>query len=156
MEDILITSNGIQKNLKKIKPTSAICEYIWNGFDAGATNVNVILKKNKLEMIDRIIIEDNGLGINYALLNQKFKPFNDSEKYKISSRQNKKTLPHGKNGVGRLTFFVFSTIAKWETVYNDRGKNKEYTIEIKRESLNKYEPDSPKDSDKPNRNNCLF
>lgn len=149
MEDILITSTGIQKNLKKVKPTSAICEYIWNGFDAGATCVDVILEKNKLDMIDRIIIKDNGSGIDYNLLSQKFKPFNDSEKYKISSKQNNKTIPHGKNGVGRLTFFVFSTIATWETVYNDNGNNKEYTIEIDRESLNRYEPKKLIDSDKP-------
>lgn len=148
MEDILITSSGIQKNLKKVKPTSAICEYIWNGFDAGATCVDVVLEKNNLDMVDRIIIKDNGSGIDYNLLSQKFKPFNDSEKYRISSKQNNKTIPHGKNGVGRLTFFVFSTIATWKTVYNDNGNNKEYTIEIDRESLNRYEPKNLIDSDK--------
>lgn len=34
MENIQITSEGIQKNLRKVKPYDAICEYIWNGFDA--------------------------------------------------------------------------------------------------------------------------
>ena len=48
-------------------------------------------------MVDRIIIKDNGSGIDYNLLSQKFKPFNDSEKYRISSKQNNKTIPHGKN-----------------------------------------------------------
>lgn len=84
MEDLLITSSGIQKNLKKVKPTSAICEYIWNGFDAGATCVDVVLGKNNLGMIDRVIIKDNGSGIDYNLLSQKFKPFNDSGQYRTN------------------------------------------------------------------------
>ncbi len=36
MENIQITSEGIQENLRKVKPYDAICEYIWNGFDTGA------------------------------------------------------------------------------------------------------------------------
>ena len=34
MENIQITSEGIQKNLRKVKSYDAICEYIWNRFDA--------------------------------------------------------------------------------------------------------------------------
>ena len=41
MKSVLITPEGIQKNLKNIKPLDAICEYIWNGFDAFATQVEV-------------------------------------------------------------------------------------------------------------------
>lgn len=45
MENVLITSDGIQKNLKHIKPTNAICEYIWNGFDAGATEIEILFHR---------------------------------------------------------------------------------------------------------------
>lgn len=41
MENIQITSEGIQKNLRKVKPYDAICEYIWNGFDAGASVIDI-------------------------------------------------------------------------------------------------------------------
>ena len=47
MKSVLITPEGIQKNLKNIKPLDAICEYIWNGFDAFATQVEVELHRNK-------------------------------------------------------------------------------------------------------------
>ena len=47
MKSVLITPEGIQKNLQNIKPLDAICEYIWNGFDAFATQVEVELNRNK-------------------------------------------------------------------------------------------------------------
>ena len=80
MKSVLITPEGIQKNLKNIKPLDAICEYIWNGFDAFATQVEVELHRNKMGLINMITIRDNGCGINYDELKYKFQPFNDSKK----------------------------------------------------------------------------
>ena len=80
MKSVLITPEGIQKNLKNIKPLDAICEYIWNGFDAFATQVEVELNRNKMGLINMITIRDNGCGINYDELKYKFQPFNDSKK----------------------------------------------------------------------------
>ena len=48
MKSVLITPEGIQKNLKNVKPLDAICEYIWNGFDAEATVVKIKLHENGL------------------------------------------------------------------------------------------------------------
>ena len=64
MKSVLITPEGIQKNLKSIKPLDAICEYIWNGFDAEATEISVKLHENNLGLIIMITICDNGIGIN--------------------------------------------------------------------------------------------
>ena len=83
MKSVLITPEGIQKNLKNIKPLDAICEYIWNGFDAFATQVEVELNRNKMGLINMITIRDNGCGINYDELKYKFQPFNDSKKANI-------------------------------------------------------------------------
>ena len=41
MEKLQITSEGIKKNLNKIKPHIAICEYIWNGLDANANIIKI-------------------------------------------------------------------------------------------------------------------
>lgn len=65
MKSVLITPEGIQKNLKNIKPLDAICEYIWNGFDAFATQVEVELNRNKMGLINMITIRDNGYEIGY-------------------------------------------------------------------------------------------
>lgn len=39
MQEVSITTEGIQKNLKNFKPLDALCEYIWNGFDAQANKI---------------------------------------------------------------------------------------------------------------------
>jgi len=85
MQEVSITTEGIQKNLKNFKPLDALCEYIWNGFDAQADTVDVKLHTNEFGLINMISIVDNGTGIAYEELGDKFKPFNDSKKYDSSN-----------------------------------------------------------------------
>ena len=59
MKSVLITPAGIQKNLKNIKPLDAICEYIWNGFDANASMIEVKLIENDFGILNQIVISDN-------------------------------------------------------------------------------------------------
>jgi hypothetical protein len=138
MKNILITTEGIQKNLKNIKPLDAICEYIWNGFDANASCVRVELHTNEMDLINIISIIDNGTGIAYEELIYKFQPFNESKKAGLLSRTNH-SLPHGRHGIGRLTFFSFAQTARWDTVYEKEGKNYKYYISMNKDLLNKYD-----------------
>ncbi|MFR5052408.1 MAG: ATP-binding protein, partial [Ruminococcus bicirculans (ex Wegman et al. 2014)] len=80
MEKLQITSEGIKKNLNKIKPHIAICEYIWNGLDANANIIKINTKNNEFGGITEISINDNGNGINYNEIKKKISPFNESEK----------------------------------------------------------------------------
>ena len=143
MKNVLITPEGIQKNLKNIKPLDAICEYIWNGFDAFATQVEIELNQNEMGLINMITISDNGCGINYDELKYKFQPFNDSKKANLSQKTNH-TLPHGRKGIGRLTFFAFSQTARWDTVYENEGNTYEYYISMNKDSLNQYDDNDEK------------
>lgn len=146
MENIQITSEGIQKNLRKVKPYDAICEYIWNGFDAGASFIDIECRENELGAINFLSIKDNGSGIHFNELPQKFKPFNNSEKYQSRENNLHHSIPHGKNGVGRLTFFSFAINAEWNTVYaDDSGKNKAYSIYMSSASLHEYNPNDEKE-----------
>lgn len=138
MQEVLITPEGIQKNLKKYKPLDALCEYVWNGFDAQATTVKIELNYNELGMLNSLSVIDDGTGIRYEELKQKFKPFNESQKFDNLNRNNH-TLPHGKQGIGRLTFFAFAQEAIWRTVYEKDGKNYSYYIKINRDSLNQFD-----------------
>lgn len=138
MKSVLITPEGIQKNLKNVKPLDAICEYIWNGFDADATEVKVELHENGLGLINMITVSDNGIGINYDELKYKFQPFNDSKKADMSSKNNH-SLPHGRKGIGRLTFFAFAQTARWDTIYERGGKKYSYYISMNKDSLNQYD-----------------
>ena len=48
-EKIVLGSNGIKKVLKGFSPVEAVAEYIWNGYDANATVVNVQIDANPIE-----------------------------------------------------------------------------------------------------------
>lgn len=145
--NVQITSDGIKNSLKKYTPLKSICEYIWNGFDAKATEVHIETSENDLGSIVSIKIIDNGYGIERCLLDDKFKPFFQSEK--IYDPNAKLSDVHGKNGVGRLTFFTFASSASWTTIYCEEDKNFEYTISIGSDELDQYKPNSPTLVDKP-------
>ena len=91
-----------KNSLKKYTALKSICEYIWNGFDAKATEINIDTANNDFGFISSIRVSDNGYGINRDLLDEKFRPFFQSEK--IYDPNIKQSDIHGKNGVGRLTF----------------------------------------------------
>ena len=144
MKNILITPEGIKTNLKNVKPLEAICEYIWNGFDAGASQIKVYLHTNELGLINMVSVMDNGTGIVYHELPYKFQPFNESKKARQSSRSNH-SLPHGRKGIGRLTFFSFAQMARWDTVYEKGGKKYQYYIDMNKDSLNEYDDNGGKE-----------
>lgn len=116
-----VDSSGITKDYKE-----AICEYIWNGFEAQATEINVSFTLNDLGGIASISVSDNGTGIDYNDIFDTFGAFLASQKnnlsLKIKSKQNK--------GKGRFSFTAFSTQAKWNTVFDDNGTLKQYDITL--------------------------
>lgn len=140
-ENVQITSQGIKNSLKKYTALQAVSELIWNGFDAGASQVEVTIPLNILESVDSISIRDNGCGIDKDKLATKFKPFFQSEK--IYDPQIKHSTTHGKNGVGRLTFFTFANFATWHTVYRKENTCYAYTIEVSATELQRYRSTVP-------------
>ncbi|WLD93354.1 ATP-binding protein [Alkalihalobacillus sp. AL-G] len=137
MNTIQITSQGIRKALRNVNYLEAISEYIWNGFDAKASVIEIKTFENVLGGIEEIHIKDNGYGINYHDLDYKFKPFLESEK-QVNKNTLRNSAVHGKNGIGRLTFFQFASAATWETIFSADSSNQSYSISVKDESLNTY------------------
>lgn len=138
VEKIEISSPAIKKTLKKFSLENAVCQYIWNGFDAGATEINIDYKTDK-KTIDSLLtfqVHDNGVGINFHELNNKFKPFNESEKSKKGKTQDP-TL-RGKDGYGRLTFFKFCNFAKWETTFKSDNDFYSYQIMIDSQTIDHF------------------
>lgn len=142
-EKIVLGSNGIKKVLKIFTPVKAVTEYIWNGYDANASIVNVQIDANSIEGINSIVISDNGSGISYETLDQKFKPFYESNKILHRNDDNSSSALHGKNGIGRLTFFTFAHKAKWTTTYKEDNKLFRYSIEISENGLDDYSASEP-------------
>jgi len=138
-EKVNITSKGIQKVLKNYNEKQAIAEYIWNGFDANADAINIDYVTNELGRLDSLQIADNGYGINFERLQQKFDPFFESEKAIQIVAPKHTSKMHGRNGVGRLTFFTFAHNATWRTTYQDEKGFHHGTIQINTGGLNNYE-----------------
>jgi len=137
--NVNITSNGIQKVLRNYNEKQAMAEYIWNGFDANATNVEINYSSNALGFIDSLEICDNGYGINFKTLKVKFDPFYESEKALQLAVNKYKSVMHGKNGVGRLTFFKFANDAEWQTTFLENSVLKSGRIRIGVSALNNYQ-----------------
>lgn len=70
-----IEASGITKDYKE-----ALVEYIWNGFEANATQVEVSYIPNDLGGLSEIKIYDNGEGISHSTLNDTFGTFLTSKK----------------------------------------------------------------------------
>ena len=147
---IRITVPGIRKALNSYKLERAISEFIWNGFDAGATVVNVEYDSNGLGGIEELRISDNGTGIDFDALDKTFRPFFESSREFQLAASRKISAIHGKNGVGRLTFFRFARTAQWETVYGSNGESpRGYSISVNVDSLNTFQSTTPQLCDAP-------
>ncbi|EBR4368224.1 ATP-binding protein, partial [Salmonella enterica] len=156
-ERVIVNDRGIKNRLKTIKPFSAISEYIWNGFDAKADQVVIKWSSNELGTLDYLSIKDNGTGIPEHKLDLKFKPFLSSEK-RNSTDLKHVNLVHGKNGLGRLTFFKFANKATWDTTYlNDDGLLYDFSIIINSDSLDNFSKiDSSLSNSKHSGTNVIF
>ena len=144
MAQIKLTSEGLKNSLKKLTLEEAIIEYVWNGFDANATRIDIIEEKNLMGGTSSIKIVDNGTGIERDLLDKKFS-------YVYVSEKNKKECVEinvkGKKGVGRYGFFDVANSATWNTIYvNAAGEKKSYLITINEENLIDYNVTPEEDS----------
>lgn len=143
-QTVEITSGAIRNILnKKFTPESAISEFVWNGFDAKATIINIdfIPEDNDFDTIKEIRVCDNGTGICYEELSEKFKRFHESQKSIVNS--NSVDLTRGKNGYGRFTFYKFARFARWETAYQKGNDIISYNININNDNLKDYTPTEP-------------
>ncbi len=127
-----IESAGLPKDYK-----NAIAEYIWNGFDAKATQVAIRFESNELGYLQQISFEDNGEGIDHSTLNRSFGNFLDSIKRNSLKRS---SYTRGKKGKGRFSFSLFATRATWKTRYRDvSAAVRSYDIIIDRHQKETYE-----------------
>ena len=112
----------------------AIFELVKNSFDANATKVEVIFENNYEQEKARIIIKDNGVGMNYDDLKDKWlfvaysakKPGNESEDYrdKIKSQR----VFAGAKGVGRFSCDRLGIFLNLITIKNESTPKTENLI----------------------------
>ena len=80
-----IESSGITNDYKE-----AIWKYVWNGFEAHATEVNIDYSLNIASGVSELSISDNGDGIVYDDLSDTFGAFLTSQKNLLSLKMKSK------------------------------------------------------------------
>lgn len=138
-----LTNRSIDKLIANKNYKEGISEYIWNGFDAGATKIDISFSYNELDAIEAIIIKDNGKGINFEELNNTFKCVLDSKKVSIKKGSN----VHGSKGKGRFSFISFGEQVVWETIYNNGDINEKYNIEIFKTTATEFDVSEKKSTE---------
>ena len=128
---------------------TVLAELIANAYDAYAKNVTLTLNDKGTEKT--ITIEDNGIGMSFDEINEKFLKIGRNRRIRDnmnqSSLRNRKVI--GKKGLGKLSFFGIAHeaevttrkegketvfIMSWEQIKQTK-ENKNYTPEIKRQDI---------------------
>lgn len=103
---------GIQNFTNK---ESAILELVKNSFDAQAEELNIYFEKNK------IIIKDDGIGMNAEDIKKYWMHIGKSTKGYISyDRNNKERVLSGSKGIGR---FALSRLGEYISIYSKKNND---------------------------------
>lgn len=123
-----ITTEGIKKHFRTIEPIQAVFELVWNGFDAKASQVSVVIAYNELGTPATITVSDDGEGIDFKNYEHNFGRFNDSPKKDDFDQ-------HGSHGRGRLAFHRLAHEAAWYT----KSAEGEAVFEVSGSDLKNFE-----------------
>jgi hypothetical protein len=130
------------KAISNSTPIAAISELIWNGFDADADSVKVVLSQNEMNGLHDIRVTDDGDGIPWGQLNEFFGSLGDSWKRK-AHRQNGRAL-HGKNGKGRFKAFSLGELVEWRTTFKDGDTSKTFEVRGSANQISAFVATDPK------------
>jgi len=133
-----IIQSGLPNDFKK-----SISEYIWNGFDAGATEIKIYFSCSEVGTMHDFSIRDNGHGISFNTIGETFGYFLDSNKTRSYDHNR---FVKGRKGKGRFSFQQFCAKTQWETTFFDSISEKllDYTIEITSGNLDDYKTSDQK------------
>ncbi|PRY52659.1 histidine kinase/DNA gyrase B/HSP90-like ATPase [Arcticibacter pallidicorallinus] len=126
-----IEQSGLPNDYKK-----ALAEYIWNGFDAGATKIHLDFEANELGHLASFSISDNGTGIDIETIDDTFGNFLDSRKRDLDNQEG---FQKGRKGKGRYAFSTFANSCSWLTTFKGPdGTLLRYTIAINKGDLQNF------------------
>lgn len=126
-----VVNSGITDDYKQ-----ALAEYIWNGFDAGASKVSIGYSADQFGCLTKLEVVDNGKGINFDNIKNTFGAFLDSQKQSSFQRT---SAFKGRKGKGRFSFKAFSSSASWLTKWRDTsGHLIKFSVKVNASKLSKY------------------
>ncbi|MCD1585514.1 ATP-binding protein [Halomonas sp. IOP_14] len=136
MESLETSSASVKNEFQKFKQERVLSEYIWNSFDANASEVNIKFSANETGTLESLSVSDDGLGIDPEEHEETFGKFKDSPKKRVSSPTIK-----GQKGLGRFSFHKIAKAAIWDSV----SEKSSCSIVIDSEFLNNYEVNHKRD-----------
>ncbi len=122
-----VHSDFLEK-ITQARPVHALAELIWNSVDADANKVDVSIEKNELGAMSRIIVRDNGIGMEYDDAPELFKRLGGSWKRLRATTKRDGRFLHGQDGRGRFKAFALGRVTEWDVTYRKGKKLSTFTI----------------------------
>jgi hypothetical protein len=110
---------------------SALAELVWNSLDADARAVRVSWTENEMMGVERVVVSDDGHGIELDDKNVEVHPFmtlGDSAKHSVEHHSPAGRILHGRFGKGRLRALALGGVISWDTTFATGKSSKSYTI----------------------------
>lgn len=107
------------EKITRADPIPALAEFIWNSLDADATSVDVRIDYNQIGGMSRIVVRDNGTGIEFAKAPELFKKLGGSWKRPGKTTNKDGRFLHGQDGRGRFKVFALGKHAEWDVTYEN-------------------------------------
>lgn len=137
---VRVEADHLQR-LSRVKPMMAVAELIWNGFDADARTVQVVIESNSLDQPDKIIVRDDGVGMKASSIEVEFAKLGGSWKQLATHTRQEKRALHGQGGQGRFRAFALGSHAKWLSRVSSGRRIFQTTVTGYIGSLGKFEVD---------------
>ena len=113
---VTVAADQFEELCRPSQPLAAVAELIWNGLDAEAPTVEVVIERTELDAVKSVTVTDDGHGMTNADAIRDFGNLGGSWKRgKKLSRNGVRSL-HGAKGQGRFRAFALGTDAEWSSV----------------------------------------
>ncbi len=124
------------EKITRANPTRSLSEIIWNSLDADAREVEITVYDSEMG-IEKVIIEDNGNGIDFNNAEAYFGSLGGSWKKNKATTQKGRRI-HGKEGQGRFKAFSLGNRVEWIVSYNKDDTYYQYSIVGRKAFLDEF------------------
>lgn len=116
------------ERITRAQPVQALAEFIWNSLDADASKIDVSIEQNGLGVMSKVIVRDNGTGMEHRDAPELFRSLGGSWKRLGTATKRDGRFLHGQDGRGRFKAFTLGKIAEWDVTYQKGKKLSAFTI----------------------------
>ncbi|MEJ8309856.1 ATP-binding protein [Agrobacterium larrymoorei] len=116
--EVEVENDHIQR-VTSAKPLAALCELIWNAYDADAQEVKIELEAGQLANLGVIRVVDDGKGIPADRAKNFFKSLGGSWKKRTPKTEGGRSI-HGEKGQGRFKAFALGERVTWISCHSGK------------------------------------